>query len=274
MTTLEKFTGWFTDNFGSGGKKFRFSGNRTGIEEESANFNTKGSSAELQTGDSYKEQIGDSANTQKGDSYGFLEGTKRGVHFGNSNSFLEGNSASVQAGFGSSSHYGLKLTAVVGANISSTSGLQVSAFGLLPLLGGALPVGGFKIDISNANSVTVKKGPGYVFDTSTKCDTTTQRIASHGKKTELALAVKRVIGEEISTLTGFNQVVGGLCSFSSATTTINSNLLLSLWSMAIKIDGDAAVSVSGGNTSIEGTTVLAMKSLGPATINGLIIKIG
>ena len=273
MTTLEKFTGWFTDNFGSGQKKFRFSGNTTGITEESANFNTKGSSAELQTGDSYKEQIGDSANTQKGDSYGFLEGTKRGVHFGNSNSFLEGNSASVQAGFGSSSHYGLKLTAVVGANISSTSGLQVSAFGLLPLLGGALPVGGFKIDISNANSVTVKKGPGYVFDTSTKCDTTTQRIASHGKKTELALAVKKVIGEETGCYVTMDTTVLGnhvLTCLSTKVTAGNYSLIAG----CAEINGTGSAKLtSTGVTSVKGAT-LSLKSYSSTTVEGLLIKIG
>ena len=216
---------------------------------------------DIKKANSFTQRWGDNESYQVGNNYTELEGDAVTVAVGNSSTRRKGWTNNVTDG--------LTFNTQIGGTVAT------SLFAVTTMLGFRCNTFvGADVNINVAAGVRVIGGANCTFGKATDWKTTAQENEATNQKTEIALAVKRVIGEEISTLTGFNQVVGGLCSFTSANTAINSSGLISLWSMAIAIDGDAAVSVSGLNTSIEGTTVLAMKSLGPATINGLIIKIG
>lgn len=233
--------------------------NADGTQELDSNGNSTGN--DIKPANSFTQRWGDNESYQVGNNYTELEGDAVVV--------VVGNSSTRRKGWTNNVTDGLTFNTQIGGTVAT------SLFAVTTMLGFRCNTFvGADVNINVAAGVRVIGGANFTFGKATDWKTTAQENEATNQKTEIALAVKRVIGEEISTLTGFNQVVGGLCSFTSANTAINSSGLISLWSMAIAIDGDAAVSVSGLNTSIEGTTVLAMKSLGPATINGLIIKIG
>jgi hypothetical protein len=231
---MSMFTDEYWENFG----KY---GNITNEEVQVA-----GPTAKKTNGDSYSEQDGNSVSKQNGNKNTIQVGWSNSLTYGFSFSTLGGASFSTTGGAAFSNHVGVKWAAFFGPEIS----------------------------INAAMTVKVTKGWAYTFDTVTKCENEAQKIESALKKTEIAAELSKTIGQEISTLTGFTQTVGGLACCSAADYRINAIGAINLWSTAINIDGEAAVSVSGMATSIEGIGTVAIKSNGPATISGLVIKIG
>lgn len=208
---------------------------------------TEGNAAKKLTGNKYDEQVGHAVAKQVGN--------KSAIQTGWSNSLLQG--------FSFSTTLGQSTSTTVGNSFSNHTGFKWGMFV------------GPETSINAATSVKVAKGAAFSFDTVTKCETTAQKAESSLKKTEIATALTRTIGQEISTLTGFTQIASGKWSASSSNYSVRAVTLLDLWSGASMQLNSTLVNIAS-KTSLElkGTASVAMTSGGVATINATIIRVG
>jgi len=207
---------------------------------------TTGDSAKKQNGNKYDEQVGHAVAKQVGN--------KSAIQTGWSNSVLQG--------FSFSTTLGQSTSTTVGNSFTNHTGFKWGMFV------------GPETSINAATSVKVTKGWAASFDTVEKCETAAQKIETALKKTEIATALTRTIGQEISTYTGIKKVIGGQ-SFQTAmgwdltSSTIN---LYAPTSFNCSTTGTAVL--SGVTTKISGVATLTMTAKGPATLNGAVIRIG
>jgi hypothetical protein len=155
---------------------------------------------------------GDSAKNLVGNKYDQQTGSSVAVQVGNKSSKQTGWSNSLLEGFSFSTTLGQSTSTTVGASFSNHVGFKWGMFV------------GPETSINAATSVKVAKGAAYSFDTVTKCETTAQKAESSLKKTEIATALTRTIGQAIDTFAlGVTQTVGGnynlLCVDHSVTAT-------------------------------------------------------
>jgi hypothetical protein len=206
---------------------------------------------------------GPSSTEQTGAKYDFHDGDAVGEQKGNKSTIQTGWSNSYLRGFSFSTTLGQSTSTTVGNSFSNHTGFKWGMFV------------GPETSINAATSVKVAKGAAFSFDTVTKCETTAQKAESSLKKTEIATALTRTIGQEISTLTGFTQVVGGKWSASSGDYNVQALSAISLWSGAkMKLNSTLVAIESKTWLQLNATARVTMTSDGPATINGAIIRVG
>ena len=208
---------------------------------------TKGNSAKKLNGDKYDEQVGHAVGKQ----------------VGNKSSIQTGWSNSVLQGFSFSTTLGQSTSTTVGNSFSNHTGFKWGMFV------------GPETSINAAASVKVTKGGAYSFDTVTKWTTKAQDVKTAVKETQIATDLKRTIGQEISALTGYTHIVSGTSSASSGSFRVFSMKEIDMYSGTSMKLKSTLVDI-GSNTwlNLNATARVTMTSDGPATINGLIIRIG
>jgi len=208
-------------------------------------------------------ESGPSAKKTNGDSYSEQDG--------NSVSKQNGNKNTIQVGWSNSLTYGFSFSTLGGASFSTTGGAAVSNH--VGLKWGAFF--GAEISLNAASSVKVTKGWAYTFDTVTKCESEAQKIESALKKTEIATALTRTIGQEITALTGCTHVVSGTSSATSGSFRVFSFKDIDMYSfVSMKLKSTLVDIESPTSLKLEGKASVAMTSIGLATISAAIIKVG
>jgi hypothetical protein len=218
-------------------------------------FKDKTDEARTRKGPSSTEQMGAKYDFHDGDAVGEQKGNKSTIQTGWSNSYLRG--------FSFSTTLGQSTSTTVGNSFTNHTGFKWGMFV------------GPETSINAAASVKVTKGGAYSFDTVAKWTTKAQDVKTAVKETQIATDLKRTIGQEISALTGYTQVVSGTSSASSGSFRVFSIKDIDLYSGTSMKLKSTLVNI-GSNTwlNLNATARVTMTSDGPATINGLIIRIG
>ena len=232
-------------------------GNYTNITNVTNATNTEGDKATNQTGNSFSEQTGNSVSRQIGN--------KNAYQHGYSNSLLVGMSFSTLLAGSFSSIAGASVSTTIGSAIANHVGFKFGFFG------------GLETAINASAAVKLTKGSAYTFDTVDKVETAAQKIISDGKKTELAVDVKRVINDEIAVYAkGVSVVAGGdiasVCK-SHSTTCVGDITLDS--ADTINITGMKNVSIAGGTSlTLESASQVIISAPAKVTMGGALINIG
>ena len=203
--------------------------------------------AKLQYGTNYSKQVGDSISVQ------------------------EGNKSSIQSqGWSNSVMEGISFSTTLGGSFSSTGGLSIGThLGLKT----ALFVGP-ELSINGAVTISIKKGEAYTWETVTKNEMGAQKIESALKKAEMAADLKRTIGQEISTLADFRQIVGGDADVTAVNYKLSSLEAITTDTLQLNLHSKLRARIQSQVAAVIGTTQLVLRTNGTATLNGSIIKVG
>jgi len=213
--------------------------------------------------DEVRTRKGPSSTEQTGAKYDFHDGDAVGEQKGNKSTIQTGWSNSYLRGFSFSTTLGQSTSTTVGNSFTNHTGFKYTGFV------------GPEMSINAAASVKVTTGKAFSFDTVGKWTTKGQDVSAAAQKTEIATALTRTIGQEISTLTGYAQVVSGRWTSSSSNYSVTAVTLLDLWSGAsMQLNSTLVNIASKTSLKLKGTASVAMTSGGAATINGAIIRVG
>lgn len=205
-----------------------------------------GPTAKKTNGDSYSEQDGNSVSVQNGNKNTLQVGVSNALTYGFSFSTLAGASFSTTGGAALSNHVGLKWGMFVGPEMS----------------------------INSAATVKVTKGAAYTFDTVTKCETAAQKLKTARNETKAVTKLIRIIGDEMSTLRDFTQIVSETSSVSAYHYDLKAFIISWAASAVVDIKSMESVEVTAPQVSLRSTASLALESFGPATLNGSVIRVG
>ncbi len=218
---------------------------------------TEGDKATTQTGNSFTGQTGDSVSRQ----------------VGNKNTFQHGYSNTLTEGMVFTTSLAATFTTTVGLAATTVAGLAIAT----NLAGKIAVFVGIEAAINASLAVKVTKGWAYTFDTVGKLETAAQKIIADGKKTELAVGVKRVINDEINVYAeGLDLVAGGdikaVCK-SHSTTCVGDITLDSFNKMAITGTNTLAL-LGGSKLTLDSFGTVTITAPAKVTVGGALINIG
>ena len=207
----------------------------------------KGPSSTVQTGAKYDFHDGDAVGEQKGN--------KSTIHTGWSNSLLRG--------FSFSTTLGQSTSTTVGNSFSNHSGFKFTMFI------------GPEMTVLGSMALKLTKSPYYEIGKAVKYEVGTLTACSVAEEKTMATKISTIAGQQVSTLTGYAQVVSGKWTASSSNYSVTAVTLLDLWSGASMQLKSTLVNIeSKTSLKLKGTASVAMTSGGAATINGAIIRVG
>ena len=213
------------------------------LQGESGNDSDKST---IHYGSKYDEQIGHAVGVQ--------EGNKTSIQTGWSNSLLQG--------FSFSTTLGQSTSTTVGNSFSNHTGFKYTGF-FGPEMSVLVSMG-FKI--TGSPYWEVGKAVKYEVGTRIKCAVAEQET--------LATKISTIAGQQISTLTGFKQVVGGAADAAAVSFSLKSASKMDLKAQFLNLYSSSVTRVSGTEAVVFGSAKLRLSTPGQATLNGAVIRVG
>ena len=237
------------DPDGGGTEKFDSEGNSIGVGIQRGNARTR--------------RWGDTEGYQVGNTYTKLEG--------DAVVDVVGNSSAKRTGWVNNVTFGPTFNTQIGGTVAT------SLFAVTTLAGFRCNTFvGADVAINAAVGVKVTGGGYYSFGKAGDWKTKTQETEATNQKTEIALAVKKVIGEETGCYVTMDTTVAGMNGLTclSRKVTAAGNYSVSAFGCAEILGMGSTKIKSFGATTLEGTIAVTLKTSGVATVNGLLIKLG
>ena len=235
--------------------------NADGTQELDSNGNSTGN--DIKPANSFTQRWGDNESYQVGNNYTELEGDAVTVVVGNSSTRRKGWTNNVTDGLTFNTQIGGTVATSLFA-VTTLAGFRCNTFV------------GADVAINAAVGVKVTGGGYYSFGKAGDWKTKTQETEATNQKTEIALAVKKVIGEETGCYVTMDTTVAGMNGLTclSRKVTAAGNYSVSAFGCAEILGMGSTKIKSFGATTLEGTIAVTLKTSGVATVNGLLIKLG
>jgi len=222
-----------------------------------ANFGRfKDKTDELRTrkGPSSTEQTGAKYDFHNGDAVGEQKGNKSTIHTGWSNSLLRG--------FSFSTTLGQSTSTTVGNSFSNHSGFKFTMFI------------GPEMTVLGSTALKFTKSPYYEIGKAVKYEVGTFTACSVAEEKTMATKISTIAGQQISTLTGFKQVVGGAADAAAVSFSLKSASKMDLKAQFVSLYSSSVTRVSGTEAVVFGSAKIRLSTPGQATLNGGVIRVG
>jgi hypothetical protein len=233
--------------------------NADGTQELDSNGNSTGN--DIKPANSFTQRWGDNESYQVGNNYTELEGDAVVV--------VVGNTSTRRKGWTNNVTDGLTFNTQIGGTVAT------SLFAVTTMLGFRCNTFvGADVAINAAATVKLTCGGYYSFGKANEWGLAKEKTDALNERTEIVATVKRLIGEETSTVLSSDMIVAETNSL----TCMNREVKAAFYQVTAgvaEIEGKVVTTIkSTGITTLEGTAGLYLKTSGIATVNGTLIKIG